>query len=574
MKQTIGDFLLRRIEEAGVRHIFGVPGDYNLEFMQQLEDRGHPAWIGNCNELNGSYAADGYARLNGLSALIVTHGVGALSALNGVAGAYSEHVPVVVICGSLPLKSAERGEMMHHTLADGSHNNFLRMFAEVTAAQAQLSPANAAAEIDRLIVTAWQAKRPVYLELPSDIAFLDIEVPEAALSLTLPACDEERLKSCTQAILNRLQTAKAPALLLDMDAERYGVLGEAAALAGHLGMPVATMPGSKGAFPEQSLLSLGVYSGASGPARTRTAIENSDCLLTVGFRRVDSTSGFFSDAIPQNAIHLRGDAADVGTDNFQGITLKSLLGSLVEASASAGRNSRCAPLPAAPPAPATFGDGKLTQKDYWPLMQTFLRPSDVLIAEDGTSSAGATGLTLPDGCTFITQAIWGSIGYSFGALLGTLLAAPDRRHVLFIGDGSFQLTAQELSTLLRHDLKPFIFLINNGGYTIERTIQGKSAKYNDVANWRYADLPKVFSRTTAAEGCVVTTAAELKSVLEARHDGLVFVESVMDPADSPVGLIHGGHASADIDYGPRGPQSKPGAQITVPATAENGEADK
>src|SRR5271163_621892 len=185
MKQSIGNFLLRRLHEAGIRHIFGVPGDYNLEFMQQLEDRGCPAWIGTCNELNGSYAADGYARIRGLSALAVTYGVGSLSAMNGIAGAYSEHVPVICICGSLPLRSFERGEMMHHTLADGGAGNFYRAFAEVTAAQAQLSPENAVTEIDRLILTAWRRKLPVYLELPSDIPYVEIEVPDSPLKLEM-----------------------------------------------------------------------------------------------------------------------------------------------------------------------------------------------------------------------------------------------------------------------------------------------------------------------------------------------------------------------------------------------------
>ena len=169
MKQTIGDFLLRRLHEAGVQHLFGVPGDYNLEFMQQTAERGDPLWIGTCNELNGSYAADGYARLHGLGALVVTNGVGALSAINGIAGAYSEHVPVICICGTLPMRAVEHRDMMHHTLADGGRGNFYRAFTEVTAAQAQLTPQNAAGEIDRLILTAWQRKLPVYLELPSDI---------------------------------------------------------------------------------------------------------------------------------------------------------------------------------------------------------------------------------------------------------------------------------------------------------------------------------------------------------------------------------------------------------------------
>ena len=223
MKQTIGAFLLRRLDEVGVSHIFGVPGDYNLEFMQQIEDQGHPVWVGNCNELNASYAADGYARLTGLSALVVTNGVGALSAINGIAGAFAEHVPVVLICGSIPIRSIERGLMMHHTLVDGSHGPFFRAFAEVTSAQAQLTPTNAVHEIDRVIRTAWQTKRPVYLELPSDIAYLEVDAPELALKLELQSSDEERLTTCAQAIVKRLSEATRPALLLDMDAERYDV---------------------------------------------------------------------------------------------------------------------------------------------------------------------------------------------------------------------------------------------------------------------------------------------------------------------------------------------------------------
>ena len=562
MKQTVGLFLLRRLEEVGIRHIFGVPGDYNLEFMQQLEDRGRPTWVGGCNELNASYAADGYARLNGLSSIIVTHGVGALSAMNGIAGAYSEHVPVIVISGSIPTKSLERGLMMHHTLADGSQDNFYRAFAEVTAAQGRLTTANAATEVDRLITTAWRLKRPVYLELPSDVAYLEIDAPETALVLEPATCDLERLRSCIEAITKRLADAKNPALLVDMDAERYEVLKEVAELATKLQVPVATMPGSKGAYSEQSPLSLGVYGGSFSPLHTKKTIEESDCLITIGFRRVDSTSGFFTDNLPLTAIHLNGTSADVDAANFQGITLKEVLkGLLPSVTTLPARERQPRHTNSFPSAPS---GAALRQSQYWPLMQEFIREGDLILAEDGTSSAGASALLLPEGCTFITQAIWGSIGYTLGSLLGTLMASPNRRHILFIGDGSFQLTAQELSTILRHNLKPFIFLINNGGYTIERTIQGATAKYNDVANWHYADLIKVFSRNTTATSFVVTTEEELKSVLEADHAGMVFVESVMAPDDSPVGLIKGGHASADIDYGPRGPQSTSGAQIPIP----------
>src|SRR5580693_3473678 len=174
-RMKIGDFLLRRLEEAGIRHLFGVPGDYNLGLLQQLHDTGALKWVGTTGELTASYAADGYARLNGLGALLVTNGVGPLSAINSIGGSYSEHVPVICISGSIPLRSIDRGLGMHHTMADGSYDHFLRAYAQVTAAQARLTPRDAATQIDRLILTAWREKLPVYMELPSDIACLEIE---------------------------------------------------------------------------------------------------------------------------------------------------------------------------------------------------------------------------------------------------------------------------------------------------------------------------------------------------------------------------------------------------------------
>jgi indolepyruvate decarboxylase len=563
--QTIGEFLLRRLEEAGVHHVFGVAGDYELEFLQQLEDRGRPAWIGNCNELNASYAADGYARVNGIAALVVTHGVGALSAMNGIAGSFCEHVPVICICGSIPRKAVERGLLLHHTLEEGSHREFYRAFAQVTAAQAQLTPANAASEIDRMIRTAWTTKRPVYLELPSDIAYLQIEVPEAPLKLVSPPSDSERLKACTEAILERLSKAKSPALLLDLEADRFHAIGPIKDFAEKAQIPVATLCTSKATFSEQSPLFAGLYTGAGSPPNLRKTVEESDCLLAVGYRRVDTNSGGFSDHLPEETIWLRAYSADIGEENFQAITLAEVFERL-----AAGVPSRAPRGPAATARAANGGNGgarksdKLTQEAYWRELQTFIRPGDVIIAEDGTSSEGGYRLALPEGCTFISQTLWGSIGYSVGALLGTLLAAPERRHVLLVGDGSFQMTAQALSTILRHDLKPIIFLINNGGYAVERAIVGKNAKYNDVANWRYADLPKVFSRTTKAKSYVVRNVKELRSAIARPHDGLVFVEAVMDAVDVPAEILRGGRALANQDYGSRGPQSRPGAQLSAP----------
>ena len=565
--QTIGEFLLRRLEEAGVRHVFGVPGDYDLELLQQLEDRGRPAWVGNCNELNASYAADGYARMNGIAALVVTNGVGAMSAMNGIAGAFCEHVPVVCICGSIPRKAIERHLGLHHTLQEGSHRDFYRAYAQVTAAQAQLTPANAAFEIDRVIRTAWTTKCPVYIELPSDIAYLQIQVPETPIELGSPTSDRERLDACTKAILGRLAKAKAPAVLLDGDADRFHARDAIRRFVEKAQIPVATLMASKAMFSEQSPLFAGLYAGAGSESNTRKTIEESDCLLAVGYRRVDTNSGFLSDRLPKDTIWLRAYSADIGEDNYQAITLADVF----ERLAAAG-TARTAPRPRVATAEPTDGapagapreSDTLTQEAYWRELQTFVRPGDVLVVEDGTSTSGAAGLALPDGCTYIAQTLWGSIGYSVGALLGTLVAAPQRRQLLFVGDGSFQLTAQELSTMLRHDLKPIIFLINNGGYTIERAILGKSATYNDVANWRYADLPKVFGPTRNPRSYVVRNVKELRAALAGPHDGLVFVESIMDAMDAPIGIILSGQAMANQDYGSRGPHARPGAQLNAP----------
>jgi indolepyruvate decarboxylase len=330
-RMKIGDFLLRRLAEAGVRHLFGVPGDYNLELLQQLQDSGALKWIGTCSELNASYAADGYARLNGLGALLVTNGVGALSAINGVAGSYSEHVPVICICGSIPLRSIDRGLGMHHTMADGTFDHFLDAYAHVTAAHTRLTPRNAATEIDRFILTAWREKLPVYMELPSDIACLDIEVPTGPLVLADAPSDPERLASCIAAIAGRLSAATSPAILVDADADRFGVAPEIVGLAEKMQAAVAVINTSKGVIDETFPHYLGIYAGKASEPHVRETIETSDCLLAIGHRPIEVTTGDFSASLPTNTIHARGHSVDVGEDNYQAVTLKEVLRGVIDA---------------------------------------------------------------------------------------------------------------------------------------------------------------------------------------------------------------------------------------------------
>jgi len=558
-RMTIGNFLLRRLKEAGVRHLFGVPGDYNLELLQQLQDASALKWIGTCSELNASYAADGYARLNGLAALLVTNGVGALSAINGVGGSYSEHVPVVCIAGSIPLRSIDRGLGMHHTMADGTYDHFLDAYAHVTVAHARLTPRNAATEIDRLILTAWREKLPVYMELPSDIACLDIEVPAAPLTLDYPPSDEERLHSCITAIASRLSAAKSPAILADADADRFGVAPELMELAEKIQLPIAVINAAKAVIDETFPHYLGIYNGKASEPQVREAIETSDCLLAIGYRPIEVTTGDFTASLPPNTIHARGHSIDVGDDNYQAVTLKEVLRGVIDAVPPVRRRASIH-VAAAETAGRAAASAKLTQAEYWQAIQNYLRPGDVLYVDNGTSFV-LLGLKLPPDCTFIGSVNWGSIGYSVGALLGAMTAAPNRRHLLFVGDGSFQVSAQELSTILRHDHKPVIFLINNGGYTIERGYLGKTEAYNDIANWSYADLPKVFRRDTSARSFVVKTVGDLQNALSASNDTMIFAESIMDPYDALAPITSSSNKGAELDYGPRGPQHRDNLQL-------------
>lgn len=283
MKQTIGDFLIRRLKEVGIAYIFGVPGDFSLDFVQQIVDGKEVEWVGTCNELNAAYAADGYARLVGMGAISVTNGVGALSAINGIAGSFSEHVPVICISGSLPLASFTKRQILHHTMGDATPDTRpLQVYC-------QLLPHNAAIEIDRAITSAFREKRPAYIEIPSDVAYLNIEVPDSPLNLNSLNGDAERVYSLIKIIIDKYKEAKLPAFLLDIDADRHHVIDLIRKISASLSIPVACVSTVKGLFPEEDTLALGTYGGIASSTGTQEYIEKSDCLIAIGYRRIDST---------------------------------------------------------------------------------------------------------------------------------------------------------------------------------------------------------------------------------------------------------------------------------------------
>lgn len=550
----IGDFLNLRLKQMGIQHLFGVPGDFNLSYLEQVEADTQLEFIGNCNELNAAYAADGYARINGFAALATTYGVGDLSAINGIAGAYAENVPVVHISGIPPLHAVQKGTLVHHTLVDGNYDNIMNCMKEFTVAQTRLTPANAAFEIDRVLRQCFLDRRPVHIQLASDITHVKIEVSDRPLDLSYPKVEPELLQQAVAKLCDILAQAERPALLIDNEASVFGVTSLLNDLSQKCAIPFASMSTAKNIMDEGSALYVGTYVGGASQESVRNTIEQSDCLIGIGVRFSDVGTAVFTHQIAtEHYIEIKPYALTIFGQDFPGIEIGQLL---VELNKKVAARSLAQPILAKtqPKTVVVAEQQKLSQDILWRYVADFLKEDDVIIGEVGTSNSALAGLKLPATAKYIAQPLWGSIGYTLPALLGSLLAAPERRQILFIGDGSFQLTVQELSTIVRHELKPIIFLLNNGGYTIERLIMGENAAYNDIQNWNYAQIPSIFNGKQNYDCHVVETAGQLKQVLDNIHrfDGMRFIELKLPAMDAPLSLKKFASVIARYDYGDRG----------------------
>ncbi|MFT8872323.1 MAG: alpha-keto acid decarboxylase family protein [Sporolactobacillus sp.] len=539
---TIGRYLTDRLAELGIRHIFGVPGDYNLSFLDTIVQ--HPAleWVGNCNELNAAYAADGYARLHGIAALVTTYGVGELSAVNGIAGAYAEEVPVVKITGSPTTKVTSEGRLVHHTLGDGDFQHFTRMYQEVTAASAILNADTACEEIDRLLRICVDESRPVYMNLPVDVHGLPADPPIAPLLREAQAAQPKVNQELLDALLPAIEQAKMPVILADYQVARFHAQQALQHMAKESGFPVATLSMGKGIYNEEDAQFIGVYSGKTSPDYLRQRVDTADCVLLIGVKLTDSITSGFSQGFNQEAvIAIEPNKVIYQGKVFNGIrmeeTLELLAGhlqprarealnivSLTERAAQKGETFYFEPT------------RKLEQDRFWKMMTLFIQENDVVIADQGTSYFGSETIPLKKGVSFVGQPLWGSIGYTLPALLGTQLANQERRNILLIGDGAFQLTFQELSTMIRLHLHPVIFAINNDGYTVERSIHGPEAGYNDIQMWHYNQIPAVFGADDQVKSYQITTEGEMADALKdmiAHPDHLRFAEVIMGKMDMP-----------------------------------------
>ena len=544
---TIGTYLAARLEQIGVRHYFMVPGDYNLILLDHLLKNPALTMIGCCNELNAGYAADGYARATGKpGVVVVTYSVGGLSALNAIAGGYAEDLPLILVSGSPNTNSAAEGELLHHTLGKVDYGYQRRILENVTVASCVIQkPGEAPGQIDEMLETAMARRKPVYIEIASNIA---AAVTSAVNPRTLsrPAeSDPGALAAAVEHAAGRLNGAVKPVLLAGAGMRPWGVENAFRGLAEASGYGVGVMPDAKSTFPEGHPNFMGIYWGPVSSPGCAEILESCDVIVAAGARLNDyTTTGHAALIDPGKLIAVGPDCVSLDGQAYTQVAmaqfLEQLAGKVNRNGASLEAYKR---IPRRPPA-AVNGNptDPVTTRALFTRVQGMLDGKTTLIAETGDSWFNGAFLDLPEGATFEIQMQYGSIGWSVGATLGSAIGAgPDRRVIALIGDGSFQMTAQEVSTMIRYGLRPIIFVINNGGYTIEVEIH--DGPYNVIKNWDYAGLVDVFNADEGKGwGTRVTTEGELDAAVEKAmgHDGVSLIEVVVGRDDCSERLLQWG----------------------------------
>ncbi|EIZ9196924.1 alpha-keto acid decarboxylase family protein [Salmonella enterica] len=529
---TVADYLLDRLAGCGIGHLFGVPGDYNLQFLDHVIDHPTLRWVGCANELNAAYAADGYARMSGTGALLTTFGVGELSAINGIAGSYAEYVPVLHIVGAPCSAAQQRGELMHHTLGDGDFRHFYRMSQAISVASSILDEQNACFEIDRVLGEMLAARRPGYIMLPADVAKKTAIPPTEALALPVHEAQSGVETAFRYHARQCLMNSRRIALLADFLAGRFGLRPLLQRWMAETPIAHATLLMGKGLFDEQHPNFVGTYSAGASSKEVRQAIEDADRVICVGTRFVDTLTAGFTQQLPaERTLEIQPYASRIGETWFN----------LPMAQAVSTLRELCLECAFAPPPtrsagqPVRIDKGELTQESFWQTLQQYLKPGDIILVDQGTAAFGAAALSLPDGAEVVVQPLWGSIGYSLPAAFGAQTACPDRRVILIIGDGAAQLTIQKMGSMLRDGQAPVILLLNNDGYTVECAIHGAAQRYNDIASWNWTQIPPALNAAQQAECWRVTQAIQLAEVLErlARPQRLSFIEVMLPKADLP-----------------------------------------
>lgn len=534
-KITLGNFICECLKNVGITEVFGVAGDYNFTILDELEKHPEITFVENRNELNAGYAADAYARLKGIAAFVTTFGVGELSACNAIAGSNSENVPVVHIVGAPPVADQQGHKLMHHSLMDGNFNLFKELYDKIAAYTTAITIQNASVEIPKAIHIAQTMKKPVYITIPNDLIAKEITVEDLQLPTTTTS--QSSLQQATEHAKLLLNQSQNTVLLSDVKSMRFHLEESVKKLAENMNIPVATTVFGKGSFDETHPNYIGLYAGECGETSVKNQIETADCVIAIGLVWADTNTASFTAKIDFNkTIQIQPNSVKIGEALYQNIMAVDMINSLIELNQ---KQMKPIEIPAFPYSNKPINpEDTLAAENYYPIIEKFLKTEDIVVVETGTFLDGFSQVRLPNNVTYITQGGWQSIGYAVPATFGACISSPNRRVLLFTGDGSLQLTVQEISSMFENACKPIIFILNNGQFVVEKYLNVKTdnQNYNLIPNWDYTKLPEAFRGD--AFTAKVTTVKELEEALTQVElevqNHLCLIEIIPeDPMDAP-----------------------------------------
>jgi len=482
---TIGEFLIQRLQDYGIKDVFGIPGDFILQFYGMLHES--PIRIvGTTREDCAGYAADGYARVNGMGAVCVTYCVGGLSLVNSIAGAYAEKSPVIVISGAPGMDERRSNPLLHHRVRD--FNTQREVFEKITVASGLLDdPLTAFREIDRCLEAAHRYKRPVYLELPRDRVRSRALHPYRAPQ-DKPTSDKEALREAVADATRMINGCEKPVIIAGVEIHRFGLREEVIRLAERNHIPMCATLLGKSVVSERHSLYLGVYEGAMGRESVRRYVEESDCIILLGTFMTDINLGIYTAHLdPAKCIYVTSEKLRIQHHHFHDVLLSDFVKRLAKADLNAPRRalqgSKSIDYEPFVPKP----DQKITIKRLFQRINETLSENMVVVADVGDSLFAASDLTIHQHTEFLAPAYYASMGFAIPAAVGVQVANSRLRPIVLVGDGAFQMTCMELSTALKHGFNPVVLVLNNRGYTTERFLQ--DGPFNDIPNWNYHRLP-------------------------------------------------------------------------------------
>lgn len=501
---SIGEYLIHRLQHYGISDVFGIPGDYVLSFYSMLCDSPINV-VGCCKEDHAGFAADAYARVHGMGAVCVTYCVGGLSICNSVAGAYAEKSPVVVITGSPGLQERQNNPLLHHMVRD--FRTQYDVFEKLCIAGTELNdPTIAFREIDRVLEAVARFKRPGYIEIPRDMVKVAPQVPHT-ISITETRSDPQALAEAVAEASSRVSNCKKPVIIAGVEIHRFGLQDQVLALAEAANIPIAATMLGKSVIRENHPLYIGLYEGALGREEVTRFVEESDCVILLGTFMTDINLGIYTANLdPSRCIYATSEQLRIRHHHYHQVELSDFIEGL-----AASRPTPTTREPVSRPKVEPFAiesDKPITITRMIARLNETLDEGTIVVADVGDALFGATELTIKQRTEFLSPAYYTSMGFGVPAALGANVARPDLRTLVLVGDGAFQMTGMELSTIVRCGFAPIVIVLDNEGYGTERFLH--PGPFNDINPWNYHKLPEVLGGGT---GYKVTTEGEFDAAL-------------------------------------------------------------